>query len=259
MAIGVIGVALSFGTSLPGYALLHEHLPLLSGLRNVARWGWLPLAPIAILAGFGASILESRSVALRADRHWRCWSRSKRSARRSASRRSTASRASTIGSQALGRRHRRVPVLFGSERQPERAVRATRTRATSAAAERLQQFPPRHVRSARTRAQFISRRNGAGGAGVADVTHVLVHTQDFSRRYGRAGAQRDRHDSRASIRDGRRRHQALSPEVTCPAEASEWSRRRTDRRASRRSASCSVSSRFEKQKRTVCGAAAGSM
>lgn len=59
-AIGAIGLAFSFGTSLPGYALLHEQLPLLSGLRNVARWGWLPLAAIAILAGFGASILEKR-------------------------------------------------------------------------------------------------------------------------------------------------------------------------------------------------------
>jgi hypothetical protein len=60
IAIGVIGLGFSFGTSLPGYALLHEHLPLLSGLRNVARWGWLPLASIAILAGFGVSILETR-------------------------------------------------------------------------------------------------------------------------------------------------------------------------------------------------------
>ena len=30
----------------------------LSGLRNVARWGWLPLAAIAILAGFGVAALE---------------------------------------------------------------------------------------------------------------------------------------------------------------------------------------------------------
>jgi hypothetical protein len=61
IAIGAIGFAISFGTALPGYAFLHEHLPLLGGLRNVARWGWLPLASIAILAGFGASILETRT------------------------------------------------------------------------------------------------------------------------------------------------------------------------------------------------------
>ncbi len=58
VAIGILGVALSLGTSLPGYHLLHELLPLLSGLRNVARWGWLALATIAMLAGFGVAALE---------------------------------------------------------------------------------------------------------------------------------------------------------------------------------------------------------
>jgi hypothetical protein len=58
VAIGVLGVALSLGTSLPGYGLLHEFLPLLSGLRNVARWGWLALAAVAILAGFATSLIE---------------------------------------------------------------------------------------------------------------------------------------------------------------------------------------------------------
>src|SRR5213078_3275035 len=56
--IGVLGAGFSFGTALPGYSTLHESLPLLSGLRNVARWGWLPLAAIAILAGFGVALLE---------------------------------------------------------------------------------------------------------------------------------------------------------------------------------------------------------
>ena len=59
-AIGVLGLALSFGTSLPGYAFIHEYLPLLSGLRNVARWGWLLLAAVAILAGFGVAALQQR-------------------------------------------------------------------------------------------------------------------------------------------------------------------------------------------------------
>jgi hypothetical protein len=58
LAILVVGVALSLGTSLPGYGVLHGTLPLLSGLRNVARWGWLGLAAIAILAGFGMAALE---------------------------------------------------------------------------------------------------------------------------------------------------------------------------------------------------------
>ena len=60
IAIGAVGLAFSFGTALPGYALAHEYLPLLNGLRNVARWGWLPLASIAILAGFGAGVIEKR-------------------------------------------------------------------------------------------------------------------------------------------------------------------------------------------------------
>jgi hypothetical protein len=63
LAIGILGTLMSLGTSLPGYRLLHEFLPLLSGLRNVARWGWLPLAAVAVLAGLGVAELEKRSVA----------------------------------------------------------------------------------------------------------------------------------------------------------------------------------------------------
>jgi hypothetical protein len=66
LAIVVVGVAFSFGTSLPGYRALHGTLPLLSGLRNVARWGWLALAGGAILAGFGVAALERRNI-----RSWR--------------------------------------------------------------------------------------------------------------------------------------------------------------------------------------------
>ena len=65
LAIAVLGLTLSFGTSLPGYAWLHQYLPLLSGLRNVARWGWLPLAAAAILAGFGVAAIEKRKGAWR--------------------------------------------------------------------------------------------------------------------------------------------------------------------------------------------------
>jgi len=63
VAIGILGAAMSLGTSLPGYRLLHEFLPLLSGLRNVARWGWLPLAAVAVLAGFGVAELEKPTFA----------------------------------------------------------------------------------------------------------------------------------------------------------------------------------------------------
>ncbi|HJU44503.1 MAG TPA: hypothetical protein VJ691_16875 [Vicinamibacterales bacterium] len=54
LACGAVGILMSFGPALPGYALLHEYVPLIAGLRNAARWGWLTLASIAVLAGFGA-------------------------------------------------------------------------------------------------------------------------------------------------------------------------------------------------------------
>ena len=60
LAIGVAGVLLSLGPSLPGYAWLHTHVPLLAGLRNAGRWGWLFLAAMAMLAGFGVAVLERR-------------------------------------------------------------------------------------------------------------------------------------------------------------------------------------------------------
>jgi hypothetical protein len=60
LAIGVTGLALSFGPALPGYAWLHEHVPLFEGLRGVARWGLLPLISIAVLAGFTAAAWERR-------------------------------------------------------------------------------------------------------------------------------------------------------------------------------------------------------
>lgn len=64
LACGAAGVVLSFGPSLPGYALLHAYVPLVGGLRNAARWGWLALAAVAVLAGFGASRLAPRAKAV---------------------------------------------------------------------------------------------------------------------------------------------------------------------------------------------------
>lgn len=80
LAVGILGVAFSFGPGLPGYAWLHQHLPLLGGIRNAARWGWLGLASIAMLAGFGVARLEqawlapanARLTAARA-RSWVMW------------------------------------------------------------------------------------------------------------------------------------------------------------------------------------------
>jgi hypothetical protein len=51
-AIAIVGVALSFGPALPGYTWLHGHVPLLQGIRAAARWGFLMLTAVAMLAGF---------------------------------------------------------------------------------------------------------------------------------------------------------------------------------------------------------------
>jgi hypothetical protein len=53
LAFGIAGVALSFGTKLPGYATLYEVIPLLPGIRAVSRFGYLGIVAAAILAGFG--------------------------------------------------------------------------------------------------------------------------------------------------------------------------------------------------------------
>jgi hypothetical protein len=70
LAIGVVGFALSFGTTLPGYVWLHEHVPLLAGLRNAARWGWLGLAALSMLAGFGVAVLEALCATSPRRRWW---------------------------------------------------------------------------------------------------------------------------------------------------------------------------------------------
>ena len=59
-AIGVAGVALSFGPALPGYAALYRWLPILQGVRGAARFGFLALVAVAVLAGFGAAALRAR-------------------------------------------------------------------------------------------------------------------------------------------------------------------------------------------------------
>lgn len=60
LAIGLVGFAFSFGPAMPGYAWLHAYVPLLSGIRNAARWGWLVLLAVAVLAAFGAAEIERR-------------------------------------------------------------------------------------------------------------------------------------------------------------------------------------------------------
>ena len=66
IAFGVLGFALSFGPALPGYSWLHEHIPLLQGIRAAARWGYLLLIAVAILSGFAVAELRRRC----GDRWW---------------------------------------------------------------------------------------------------------------------------------------------------------------------------------------------
>ena len=53
LAFGVVAFALSFGPALPGYAVLYDVFPLMTGIRGASRFGQLWLVAIAILAGFG--------------------------------------------------------------------------------------------------------------------------------------------------------------------------------------------------------------
>ena len=64
IAFGMVGFVMSFGASLPGYAFMHEYVPLIAGLRNAARWGWLALTAVAVLAGFGVSKTPKQAIAL---------------------------------------------------------------------------------------------------------------------------------------------------------------------------------------------------
>ena len=59
-AIGAAGLALSFGPALPGYAVLYRWVPLLQGVRGAARFGFLALVAVAVLAGFGVAALRAR-------------------------------------------------------------------------------------------------------------------------------------------------------------------------------------------------------
>ena len=53
LVFGAVAFALSFGPALPGYALLYDVFPLMSGIRGTSRFGQLFLVAVAILAGFG--------------------------------------------------------------------------------------------------------------------------------------------------------------------------------------------------------------
>ena len=58
LAVGVAGVALSFGPKLPGYAVLYTVVPVLRAIRATARFGYLATLSVAALAGFGVVALR---------------------------------------------------------------------------------------------------------------------------------------------------------------------------------------------------------
>lgn len=60
LAFGICGVVLSFGTAIPGYALLYRVFPVLQGLRAVARFGYLGTVAVAVTAGYGVAELRRR-------------------------------------------------------------------------------------------------------------------------------------------------------------------------------------------------------
>ncbi len=62
LAVGVVGVLLSFGGKLPGYALLYNALPLLHSIRMTSRLGYLGIVAVAAVAGFG--VVELRRLIL---------------------------------------------------------------------------------------------------------------------------------------------------------------------------------------------------
>lgn len=59
LAIAVVGLVLSFGPAVPIYRWLYHAFPLLQGIRNAGRFGFLLLFGVAGLAGFGLAWLRA--------------------------------------------------------------------------------------------------------------------------------------------------------------------------------------------------------
>ena len=59
VAIGVLGLVLSLGTALPFYQWIYQAVPLLQATRVAARWGFLVLTALAVLAGLGLAALRT--------------------------------------------------------------------------------------------------------------------------------------------------------------------------------------------------------
>ena len=67
LAFGIVGVMLSFGPELPGYAWLYRVLTPLQAIRAVSRFGYLGIVATAVLCAYGVATVRRWSV----DRRWR--------------------------------------------------------------------------------------------------------------------------------------------------------------------------------------------
>jgi hypothetical protein len=63
LAVGLCGLALSFGVKLPGYEVLYDVLPPLQAIRAPVRFGFLVILGVAVLAGFGLVQLRTLTPA----------------------------------------------------------------------------------------------------------------------------------------------------------------------------------------------------
>jgi hypothetical protein len=59
-AFGLCGIVLSFGSILPGYAILYRAFPPLGGIRALSRFGYLGIVAVAILAGYAVADMRRR-------------------------------------------------------------------------------------------------------------------------------------------------------------------------------------------------------
>jgi hypothetical protein len=60
LALALVGLLMSFGAALPGYAYLYHAVPLLQGIRASVRFGFLVLVGMAFLSAFGLAVLRTK-------------------------------------------------------------------------------------------------------------------------------------------------------------------------------------------------------
>ena len=159
LALGGIGVLLSLGPTLPGYATLFRFMPLLQAIRGTARFGYLATVAVAAVAGFGV-------VALRNMIPGRAWpaiaillvmaASLESLAARCHSVLSTASRQSTRTSRADQESASSSSVLGSAQRAVPRVVHAELDSTLASDRQRLQRLPAAQLFSARRSAADVS-------------------------------------------------------------------------------------------------------